>query len=356
MLQDIFADGPAVTLDGKAGNAARDVTPSRLTSQQKAAVIVRLLLGQGVSPGVAKLPTRHQAKLAHTISGLGHIDRATLAEVVRDFTHRIDNLALSFPENLSETLEILSPFLADGVRDNLTAQAELGSDPWSRVSKQPVSRLRPLLDSESAEVCSVLLSKLSVAKAAELLSDLSEERAQILAYTVSLTETITPDLVERIGAHVATILDAQPTQAFTKTAAERIGAILNSTPQAARDMVLDGLNTRSAPFASDVRKSIFAFPHIAMRLKPGDAPLVVRKVDAETLSVAIAAGLSSAPLSVEFLLENISKRLAEQLRDEAEGLGTPKPAEGEAAMADVVAVIRDLEAAGEISLLPPPED
>jgi flagellar motor switch protein FliG len=238
----------------------------------------------------------------------------------------------------------------------LRAEAELGADPWSRVARQPPSRLRPLLDTESAEVCSVLLSKLSVAKAAELLADIAPDRAQVLAYTVSLTETITPDLVARIGAHLAAILDAQPQQAFAKTAAERVGAILNSTPQAARDVLLEGLTTRDAPFARDVKKSIFSFTHIPTRLEPNDAALVVRRVDAETMTVALAAGLVSAPLSVEFLLENISKRLAEQLRDEAETRGAPKPEEGEAAMAAVVAAIRELEAGGEIRLLAPPEE
>lgn len=356
LQQSIIADGPGVLFGQNRDGSSRDVTPARLTSHQKAAVIVRLLLGHGVSPGLAKLSNHHQTRLARTISGLGPVDRATLSAVVRDFTQRIDNLALSFPDSLSETLDLLAPFLSDGPLDTLRAEAEIGADPWSRVSKQPVERLRPLLDSESAEICSVLLSKLSVAKAAELLSDLDEERAQVLAYTVALTETITPDLVGRIGAHLATLLDAQPVQAFPKSAAERVGAILNSTPQAARDKMLDGLTTRNAPFARDVRKSIFSFVHIPTRVEPGDVPLIVRNVESTLMTVALAAGLANAPMSVEFLLENISKRLAEQLRDEAESRGTPKPEEGEAAMAQVISAIRDLETAGEITLLPPPEE
>ena len=226
-----------------------------------------------------------------------------------------------------------------------------GNDPWARVSKQNVERLRPLMDSESAEVCAILLSKLSVSKAAALLADIPEDRAEVLAHTVALTETITPEVVERIGAHVAAVLEAVPPKAFYKTAAERVGAILNSTPQAARDKVLDGLTGRNAIFAKEVRKSIFAFAHIPSRLEPVDVPLVIRKTDATTLTTALAAGLSTAPLSVEFLLENMSKRMAEQLRDDAELRGLPKLEEGEAAMADIIAIIRDLEAAGEIKLL-----
>lgn len=334
-----------------------DVTPNRLPAHQKAAIIVRLLLGQGVSPGVNRLASHHQTRLAEIISQLGNIDHRTLAEVVRDFTDRIDSLALSFPDGLAETLELLEPHLGPHALDVLRTSAERaeGNDPWARVAKQSVERLRPLMDSESAEVCAVLLSKLSVSKAAELLGDISQERAEMLAHTVALTETITPELVERIGIHVAKILEAIPPQAFQKTAAERVGAILNSTPQEARDKMLEGLNTRDTVFAKEVRKSIFSFNHIPMRVEPSDVAAIIRNADASTLTIAMAAGLASAPLSVEFLLENMSKRLAEQMRDEAEGIGTPKPEEGEAAMADVVGVIRELEASGEIKLLPPPE-
>lgn len=357
LLREFPKSKPSVILDGDDGIDFKDITPRKLRSQEKAAVIVRLLLGQGVSPGVKRLEARHQTQLAHVISRLGNIDRATLAEVVRDFTDRIDNLALSFPDSLSETLALMEPHLAPGPLDQLRAAAEKteGNDPWARVSKQGVERLRPLMDSESAEVCAVLLSKLSVSKAAALLADLPDDRAQILAHTVALTETVSPEVADRIGFHVAGVLEAVPPKAFQKSAAERVGAILNSTPQAARDKVLEGLEGRNAIFAKDVRKSIFSFGHIPMRLEPMDVPLVIRKADATALTTALAAGLASAPLSVEFLLENMSKRMAEQLRDDAETRGTPKPEEGEGAMADIVGIIRDLEAAGEIKLLPPPD-
>lgn len=359
LLREHQANRTAMALDGDLSldGSMIDVTPRRMGQQQKAAVIVRLLLGQGVSPGVQRLSSDHQLRLAHVISGLGNIDRNTLFDVVREFTAQIDNLALSFPDGLAETLELLEPHLGEGALKALRISAERsdGNDPWARVAKQPLARLAPLLESESAEVCAVLLSKLTVAKAAELLAELPEDRGEILAHTVALTETIKPELVETIGEHIARVLEAVPPQAFSKTAAERVGAILNSSPQSAREKMLDGLTNRDAPFAKEVRKSIFAFNHIPMRLEPVDVPIVVRKADAKSIIVAFAAGLTAAPLTVEFMFENMSKRLAEQMRDEAEGLGSPKPEEGEAAMADLVRTIRDLESSGELKLLPPPE-
>jgi flagellar motor switch protein FliG len=170
---------------------------------------------------------------------------------------------------------------------------------------------------------------------------------------MALTESISPNLVERIGLHVLAVMDAAPISAFDKAAAERVGAILNATPQEARDRMLENLQSRDEPFAAEVRKSIFAFPHIPARLEAADVPLVMRKVDGDTAVTALAAGKASAPLTVEFLLENMSKRLAEQLRDDADARKAPKPDEGEAAMAAVIAAIRDLETEGEITLLIP---
>lgn len=329
--------------------------PARLTPKQKAAVIVRLLLSQDVSPGLDRLSPDMQADLARAMGSLGPISRATLAQVVAEFTARLDGLALTAPNGLQAALALLEPYISPIARDGLKAEAEAGdpADPWTRLAGMDVERLKPLLRSESAEVAAILLSKLGVAKAATLLADLPDERAQMIAHAVSLTATVTPRMVERIGAQLVEQLQAQPEPAFRASPVDRVGAILNSLSTAMRDTLLGGLETRDAVFASEVRRAIFTFQHIPKRVEPTDVPRILRRVEPDVVTTAIAAALEDAPMSVEFLLENMSKRLAEQLRDEAETMGKPRPEDGEAAMAEVVNAIRALEEEGEIRLIPP---
>jgi len=52
----------------------------------------------------------------------------------------------------------------------------------------------------------------------------------------------------------------------------------------------------------------------------------------------------------------MSKRMAEALREEIGELGSVKPRDGEDAMTQVVNAIRQLEAAGEITLITAEED
>ncbi len=345
--------GPGDGLDALSGDG-----PADLTRRQKAAIIVRLLLAQGVSPGIDKLSPLHQSLLARSMSGIGQIDRATLSDIVGEFTGALDNLALIMPRGMHDALEILTPHISATARDGLKADAEIGdgTDPWPRLAAMETEKLRPILDDESAEICAILLSKLSVAKAAELLSDLPPDRAEIIAHAVALTDTIPSETALRIGEHLHAQIVARPKPTFESGPVERVGAMLNAVGTVSRDAVLDGLDARDADFAEGVRKSIFTFHHIPKRIDATDIPRIAGAVDGDTMITALAAGLQSAPLTVEFILENVSRRMAEQMRDEAEAMKTPKEAAGDAAMQTVVAAIRTLEESGDIRIRHNEED
>lgn len=318
-------------------------------------MIVRLLLSQNVSPGLDRLTPDQQSALARSMTTVGSINRATLSEVVTEFTERLDNLALTSPNQLAAALALLEPHISPIARDGLRAEAEAGdgSDPWARITSLDAAALEPLLHTESAEVSAILLSKLGVGKAAALLTDLPSERAQMIAHAVALTATVSPDMVARIGDHLLTQVRAVPPTAFRASPVDRVGAILNAIATTTRDGLLEGLEARDENFAREVRRSIFTFKHIPRRLEPTDVPRVLRKLDNDVVIQAIAAGLEAAPVTVEFLLESMSKRLAEQMRDEAEAMGKPRDDEGEAAMGAIIGAIRELEEAGELRLLPP---
>ena len=337
--------------------ARLDEPPQRLSSQQKAAVIVRLLLSQGVSPGLDRLSPEMQAKLARAMGSLGPISRATLAEVVGEFTARLDGMAMAGADGLQGALALLEPHLSPIARDGLRAEAEAGdpTDPWTSLAALDLEQLAPLLLSESAEVAAILLSKLGAAKAAALLADLPEDRAQVIAHAISLTATVTPKMVDRIGAQLLDQMQDNPEHAFRSSPVDRVGAILNGLGRDRREALLGGLQLRDEGFAGDVRRAIFTFEHIPKRVEPSDVPRIMRRADPDAVPRALAAALATLPAAAEFLFENMGKRMAEQLRDQAEALGPPRPEDGEAAMAAVVIAIRELEEEGELRLIPPEE-
>jgi len=338
-------------------DAAPQPNVQKLQPSQKAAVIVRLLLTQGLSPAIDRLSPAQQERLTQSMANLGHINRDTLGAVVREFAEALDNMALTFPSALSDAVALLEPHLSAKAQEALSEKAALhdGTDPWTQLAAMEAETLRPILSRESAEICAILLSKIGVAKAAQLLAALPEDRAPAVAHAVSLTATISPQTIETIGETLLNQIRSTPRSAFKTSAVDRVGAILNSATGVTRDAVLEGIIARDALFGEEVRRAIFTFDHIPNRIDPKDVPKIIREVESDSLVTALAAGLETAPLSVEFLLENMSKRMAEQLREEAEGRGTPRIEEGEAAQARIVTAIRDLESAGELLLVPAEE-
>lgn len=331
-----------------------------LTPRQKAAVIVRYLLTEGTSLPLASLPEHMQAALAEQMGQMRLIDRATLDDVVGEFLAELEAVGLAFPGGIEGALSMMDGHISQSAASRLRRMASASSkiDPWERIVALPIDRLLPILTDEAVEVGAVMLSKLPVPKAAELLGKLPGDRARRVAYAVSMTGNVDPETVRRIGAALLAELDNQPVRAFDQGPVERVGAILNVSASATRDGVLEGLDAEDADFAAEVRKAIFTFAHIPARLNPRDAPKITRLVEQPQLVTAFAAAQGRPALeeAAEFLLANISQRLAQGLREEMAARGKVKEKDGEEAMTAIIAAIRTLEASGEITLIQPDED
>ena len=132
----------------------------------------------------------------------------------------------------------------------------------------------------------------------------------------------------------------------------RVGAILNSSTTLTRDDMLEGLQETDKTFATTVRNAIFTFADFLTRVVARDVPNILRDVDPDELVLAISgAKVAGMQANADYILENMSGRMATQLREDVEKVGTPKAALAKAAMDNLVNAIHELEAVGEITLL-----
>lgn len=325
----------------------------RLDRRAKAAIVVRLLLNEGADIPLEELPDDLQAALTKQMGRMKLVDRETLASVVEEFADEVERVGLHFPNGLAGALTALDGKISPQTAARLRKEAGVRQtgDPWTRLVAIPTEALVAVAEAESTEVAAVLLSKLPTAKAAELLAMLPGPLARRITYAVSQTEAVTPEAVDRIGLSLAAQLEDKPLQAFTDPPNSRVGAILNQSSSRTRDDMLDGLDETDKDFAEKVRKEIFTFAHITIRVFPKDVPAIVREIDGDTFVVALAGATDDYTRGVaEFLLANMSQRMADNLKDEIADKGKVKPKDAEAAMNEIVAVIRRMETEGTIEL------
>lgn len=348
-----MAPGASAPIADKEQEAPR-VVPRALSNRQKAAVVVRLLLNDGADIPLEDLPDDLQEKLTHQLGQMGLVDRVTLDAVAAEFAEALDSVGLSFPHGLAGALDAVNGKIAPATAARLRKVAGVRQvgDPWQRLREVPTEDLADMAQAESIEVAAVMLSKLETAKAAQLLGHLPGPVARRITYAVSKTANVTPEAVDRIGWSLAAQLDQRPTMAFTDGPGARVGAILNQSAASTRDGLLSALDEEDSDFASVVRRSIFTFAHVPTRILPRDVPAILRGVDQPVLVTALAgAETEDDKETVEFLLTNMSSRMADNLREEMTERGKVKQAEAEEAMTQIVGAIRDLVDGGAITLV-----
>jgi flagellar motor switch protein FliG len=332
-----------------------------LTRKRKAAMIVQLLIGDGGKLELSQLPEDMQMLLARELGAIRLVDRDTVNQVAAEFARDLVSVGLSSPGGVNGAIDALSDHLSPNLAGKLRAELAnaKGTDPWAVLLALPDEGLTGIMTKQSTEVGAVALSKLPVARAAAVLEKLPGDLARRITYAVSQTEKIAPEAVQRIGMALVKDHCQSVPVAFEKAPDARVGAILNSSPAQTRDSLLEGLGVDDPAFADSVRKSIFTFKDIPHRLTPTDVPACIRGIPPDVLATAVAgalAGDADLVATAEFILENISQRMAGQIREEAAEQGAIKPKIAEDAMRDLSAAVRALADDGTITLITNDED
>lgn len=339
-------------------SAAAAMPIGGLSRQAKAAIIVQFILKEGADVPLTALPDDLQMQVTKLLGEMRYVDRDTMNAVITEFSQELQSIGLSFPGDMSGALTALDGKISAQTASRLRKEAgvrQIG-DPWQRLATLPIARLKTVVLGESTQVAAVVMSKLDVSKAAELLGTLPGDVARRITYAMSMTDAVTPGAVDRIGMSLAAQIDAEPPKAFRAQSSERVGEILNVSRTATRDRLLSALDEEDTRFAEQVRKSIFTFAHIPDRMSAIDVPKITRDVDQDTMAQVLLGAKSEADQrSVNFILSNISRRMSENIKEMGEDLGEVAPKEGEAAMNAVVRAIRALADSGEITLIPPEE-
>lgn len=325
-----------------------------LNARQKAAVVVRVLLQDERDLSLEALSGDVQAALVRELAGMGMIDRVTRDRVVAEFCDTLEQVGVTFPEGLNDALALLGGRISSDCADRLRRMAALSGDgdPWERLLTLPTGALVDLATTEAVEVVAVLFSRLPPARAAEVLALLPPARARRIAHAMSLTGGVEAGPLRRIGLALVQAVEAMPRPALSGAPAEKVGAILNLASPAIREEVLTGLDAEDSDFAAHVRRNIFTWADIPARIEARDIPRVLRQVDQAALVKALAGATAPQDAAVvDYILASVPTRMADALRDEVEMLGTVSTALAEAGMAATVAAIRELEAAGDITLI-----
>jgi flagellar motor switch protein FliG len=156
-----------------------------------------------------------------------------------------------------------------------------------------------------------------------------------------------PEVVKEVERLLKKKVSSVATQGYqTVGGVKHLVSVLNSTDTTSQKAIMDSLDETHPELADEIKKNMFTFDDIT-RITDRDMPRIIREVD--TKDVALALRGASDELQQKFM-KGMSKRSAADLKDQIEFMGPQRLSAIEDAQQRIVAVIRRLEQAEEISI------
>jgi len=223
--------------------------------------------------------------------------------------------------------------------------ASLQVRPFEFVRKTEPSQLLNFIQDEHPQTIALILSYLSSSQAASVISALPPDKQVDVAKRIATMDRTSPDVIKEVERVLERKLASLVNQDYTIAGGiDSVVEILNSVDRGTERHILETLETEQPELADEIRKKMFVFEDI-LTLDDKSIQRVLREVDNNDLSIALK---NTAEEVKEAIFRNLSKRLAEMIKEEMDFMGPVRMKDVEEAQQKIVNIIRKLEDSAEI--------
>lgn len=223
--------------------------------------------------------------------------------------------------------------------------ASLQVRPFDFVRKADAGQLLNFIQNEHPQTLALILSYLNPGQASSILAALPQDKQADVAQRIALMESTSPEVIKEVELVLERKLSSMVTQDYAATGGiQAIVDILNSVDRGTEKFIMETLEIQNADLAEEIRKRMFVFEDI-INLDSVSIQRFIREIDNNDLSVACKGATEEVR---DVIFSNMSKRMAEMLKEDMEFMGPVRLRDVEEAQQKIVNVIRKLEEAGEI--------
>ena len=223
--------------------------------------------------------------------------------------------------------------------------ASLQVKPFEFVKKTDASQLLNFIQDEHPQTIALILSYLSSGQSAVILSALAPEKQADVARRIATMDRTSPDVIKEVERVLESKLSSLVNQDYTIIGGvDAVVEILNTVDRGTEKHIMETLEVEEPELADEIRKKMFVFEDILL-LDDRSIHRVLRDVDNNDLAIACKGSTEEVQNAI---FGNMSKRLAEMIREDMEFMGPVRMKDVEEAQQKIVNIIRKLEDSGEI--------
>ncbi len=320
---------------------------AELSAREKAAILF-ISLGKDYSAKLYKFMTEDEiSAMTLTITTMRRIDPDIKETIIKEFYEMCLTQKFISEGGISYAREILEQALGADKADELINRlsTSLQVRPFDFIRRADPTQVLNIIHNEHPQTIALVLSYMEPKASASVLAQLpSDRQTEIISRIANMGATM-PEYIkdaERILERKVSSMGY--TDQIAVGGIDSIVDIINSLDRSSEKHILESLDMRDSELAEEIRKRLFVFEDIA-KLSNQAIQRVLKEVNNSDLVVALKMATEEVNRVV---FSNVSKRLAEMLRDDMEVMGPVRVKDVEEAQQKIVNLIRKLEDDGEI--------
>jgi flagellar motor switch protein FliG len=320
-----------------------------LTGRRKAAMLCVSLGPLGAAQIFKHLPQELVEKLTVEMARTTTVDSVAAESVLEEVVETAYARGYVAEGGIAYAREVLERAVGSARASEILARLAtvIEQTPFEFLRQTPPDQIYQFLRGEHPQMVALVIANLPstdlAAKVMQLIAPV--DQADVAMRIAEMGQTA-PDIVKEIAQVMREKLETvlQTAEYAAAGGAPALAEILNNSDRTTERNILEHLAETNPELAEEVRALLFVFEDI-LKLDDRSVQLVLKEV--ETKDVALALRGSSDEVR-DRLLENMSQRGAEMLREEMELMPPQQRRVVEEAQSKVVAIIRRLEESGAI--------
>ena len=326
---------------------ARSNTKSERTGREKAAMLL-ISLGPERSAEIFKhLKEEEIEQLTLEIANIRTVTPEEKEKVLEEFYQICLAQEYIAEGGIGYAKEILEKALgtqkALDIINKLTVSLQVR--PFEFVRKADPSQLLNFIQKEHPQTIALILAYLKPQQAAVVLASLPQDKQTDVARRIATMDRTSPEVIKEVERILEKNLSSLVTEDFTAAGGvQAIVNILNSVDRGTEKYIMETLEVEDTELAEEIRKRMFVFEDI-LTLDNRSIQRFLRDVENNQLAIALKGATEEVQ---KVIYANMSKRLAEIIKEDIEFMGPVRLKDVEEAQQKIVNIIRKLEDAGEI--------
>ena len=325
--------------------------PEPMTGLHKAAVLM-LTLGEETGAELIRQLTEEEVQLvSREVARLGSVSPEQAESVLDEFQQMIVARDFVLKGGLDHARRLLVSAFgaehAEKVLAHLTRSLRMDTEDFSALQKADPQQLAKFVMNEHPQTVALIVSQLSATQGAALLMSLPAEIRSEVTLRMASLDQISPEIIGKIAAIVHQRLKGLGQLSRQSYGGVRaVSELLNRLDSSVSKDILENIAQQDGNLVEQIRHLMFVFEDLLL-IDEGGIKELLAKVDRKLLTVALKG--TSEQLK-NHLLSCMSQRGKEMLAEDMDALGPVKIKEVEAAQQAIIAVVRELESQGVLSL------